>query len=531
MKDKIKATFTGADGVFLLVISLAYYFLLRQHFLVSDDAFYSFIHPEGTQKVQSLWDAIRSQQWDYYNFNGRVLVHSITQYLCGVSYGREIFFVVGTAIHALLLMGLLYVVRSQGVKSSIDKYVLATALFFLLPYYGMVVIGQISFVANYTWSACLFVWFYIIWQELKGKSVKAKSLRVCLLFLFGLIFGAWQESFTIPTAVALFCYYLLHPKQVLKENAYIYALFAGFTIGLFFEVLAPANFVRLGKEHANGGGLSVGSVIGVIKACLDSIRIMAVLASLCVGALLYGRKKLMDMIRRNGLFLLVALVNVLFTAVVAYHDQRQLYVGVLSLIVLDMLLWLCVYEHKHNRASDWTIKIATVIALLVSIVPSYAVRAEHQKAWTAAQDAYNGHPVPSGDIYKLLKKNDGNTFVFYYQEIGFLEPNMKAYFPGTEEEIIDLFADGENFKRIPETDCYAIKLNREDKTEDVKLSVTNRVSYLGKLVRLLKPHATEPSVTIGLGPNSGEFVRGQYKYVVVFLPEYDYPTVQLLEQK
>ena len=72
--ERILKKFNSADALFLAIVSIIYYVLLRQHFIASDDSFYTFIHPSTTEKVQSLWDAIRSQYWDYFNFNARPFV-------------------------------------------------------------------------------------------------------------------------------------------------------------------------------------------------------------------------------------------------------------------------------------------------------------------------------------------------------------------------------------------------------------------------------------------------------------------------
>lgn len=516
------------DAIFLAIVSIFYYFLLRQHFMVSDDLFYQWIHPLNQVKVQSLSDALLSQAWDYFNFNGRVVVHSIVQFLCGVPYGRELFFIVGTIVHAFLLIGILHVLRLNcPFCRGLDKYLIVVGLFFLMPYYGMVFIGQISFVANYTWSACLLIWFYIIYQNVRNRKIDYVRIpRIIGCLFMGLLFGAWQESFTVPVAVTLFAYYLFHPKEIFKQNIYLYMLFFGFACGFFFETLAPANFARLGKEHHEV--FSIGSVIGVIKACLDSIRIISLILLSIVGVCALGIKRSCHLFCHQWFFCLVLLFNVLFTAGVAYHDQRQLYVGVLSMIILNVILWFDVCKKLQRPSYVFSIKLLCVVALLMAFVPVYMVRKANKKAWSEAASKYKGNTIVAKDIFQLLYQYDANSFSYYYNEVGLLAPPMKAYAPISKTEVVNAMrCMRRGMVSIPGTDCYMIKIGKKEQLTDVSLEVSSRVSYLGMLLRAIHKETEKKSV-ININENHTEFIDGANRYLIVFYPSYEYPSVKLL---
>lgn len=521
---RILKKFNSADALFLAIVSIIYYVLLRQHFIASDDSFYTFIHPSTTEKVQSLWDAIRSQYWDYFNFNARPFVHTLTQWMCSVSYGRELYFIVGTFVHSWLILGLLYIIRINDIHSGVDKYVVLSSLFFLIPYYGMVVIGQISFVTNYTWSACLFVWFYITIQEIQ-KSTTFSLHKIILLAVFGFVFGAWQESFTVPTAGALFCYYVVHPRELFTQNPYKYALYGGFILGVFFQVFAPANILRLQKEQS-GGCLSLGRFINVVKACLDSIRILVLFLILIFGVILCGWKKSWRLIKRNIFFVIVAIINILFTAVVAYHDNRQLYIGVLSLILINTIVWLSAY--KVNQVANRLISGICAISLIIAFIPVYSARKSQKEAWTSAQREYKNSAVNARVLHNLLYKDNAHRFVFYYTEIGFLAPNMKVFLPDTKENIARLFPLSKpiDLKKVPDTECYAIDMPLNMPNSEVRLSVQSRTSYIGQILhRFNQTEVTDN--TICIPENYNEFAINGRKYVVFYMPSYEYPRVNL----
>ena len=122
--------FKKGDWTFIGVVSVLYYLLIRQYVQIVEDTYYSLVHPEYNRRVLSLWDAMSSQIYDYLNINGRYLVHTFTQYMCGSVYGREIYYICSTLFFSFLIIGMIVLLRRKYESAPIDKYLVLASLFF-----------------------------------------------------------------------------------------------------------------------------------------------------------------------------------------------------------------------------------------------------------------------------------------------------------------------------------------------------------------------------------------------------------------
>ena len=384
------SVFKKGDWTFIGVVSVLYYFLIRQYVQIVEDTYYSLVHPEYNRKVLSLWDAMSSQIYDYLNINGRYLVHTFTQYMCGSVHGREIYYICCTLFFSFLVIGIVFLLRQKYESTPIDKYLVVVSLFFFMPVVGRVFLGHISHVVNYLWSSTLWVWFIIIYTYLREHSNNS-VLKIILIFLFGLIFGSWQESFTIPVAVYLFCYHLYHYKDIPKLSKGLYALLIGFSIGLCIGVLAPSNFARFVYSESLLSGmakytLALKTIFG-FKFIWGGIFLLLILS-------VFKTKKMYSFLRENIFFVCMIVVNLLFTIFVTLSGVHQLVITSLSLSILLIKLVLENLNQKKMIQVNRILPIVLSCVMLILYIPIYCYRDKIEIEWEKYKE-------------DVLKSNDG----------------------------------------------------------------------------------------------------------------------------
>ena len=139
-------------GLLLLCIAAIIYGLNYFTPLASDDWNYVFIF--GTDdKIQTLWDVFKSQYYHYFEMNGRITAHIITQTADGI-LGKGVFNIANTLVFlAFLYLICLNVTPERKVypKLLLSAFVLT---FLLMPEFNMAFLW-LSGSGNYLWSAAV----------------------------------------------------------------------------------------------------------------------------------------------------------------------------------------------------------------------------------------------------------------------------------------------------------------------------------------------------------------------------------------
>ena len=553
------SVFKKGDWTFIGVVSVLYYFLIRQYVQIVDDMGYALVHPLCNRRVSSLIDAIESQMYDYMYANGRFAVHTITQYMCGASYGFELFFIFSTLAFAFLVMGLLIILRKQS-KNGIDKYLMLVSFFFCMPLVGRTFIGHIAFVVNYLWSCALFVWFYIVYERIKNENPdKCSVLKTGLLFLFGLLFGSWQESFVIPIAVYLFIYYVCHYKDIFKQNEYTYTLLTGFMIGVCVCVFAPSNFERLAQTQAESP-----NELSKYAAALRTIGSQYFISLSMIAFIVWvaiDTKAVVTHLKSNSFFYCMIAVNLSFAIFIVLTGAHQLILCSLCLSILWIKILIDYFERKKWKGRSLAIFIS--LALLILLIPIYKNRGLVKSAYEKYLDqvwACDDGCVVAKDLYVMHKILDSDNFFQRYTCIHFMtgclvdekwnkehtslmvtdgrnSDRIKLVLPDTKDNIIKGGEGilGNGVYELPECKCYVLTVNKNLPWEQSTFETQYKSSSLGrikqKVLGLLGKRKEKPVVAINIPKYPYDFIAGDYRYVIINLSPDWYSKFKLKEVK
>lgn len=392
------------DKWLLLVIGVLYYFLVRLYIGSVDDIMYSYLWTaDGIQfghPIASLADVFSSQFEHYLTMNGRFTNHVLIQYLCGMLWGREAFFILSAVCFPLLIMGLTSVARKiSGSSRNVSYEIWTTLVVFLLlcPALGNTMWANVAFTVNYLWTSTAFVWLLYTYLCVREKPVAGFASNA-LLALFAFWVGTLHEGFSLPLSGFFFIYYICQPKRFRGSVA---VLVAFYWLGTCLVAFAPANFARVtNPDYVGTEPFGIKRVVGTLIRLLRSNWMVQLLAMITL-VMLVRYKKNREQLMAHSYLWGVSVLSVLFAAVITYLGAYQLLpVALMETIMLVVaiqycnwrfvkyVLWLAivpmsllyikVYHHRQQLVDGWT-------AMIASTTPEDAVYADASALWRASR--------------------------------------------------------------------------------------------------------------------------------------------------
>lgn len=329
-------------------IFIAFYALMVFTPLFSDDWNYCLIF--GTsQRISSLSDVFVSQYHHYFLNNGRLIPHFFVQSFDGL-WGKSLFNIMNTFVFLLFIILLLRV--HNETRWRYLPIVLACILL-LFPGFNNAFLWM-SGACNYLWVAVLL----LVFCRLMERDTFKKRYYP-LLFLFGVMCGWTNEALIIGFAAGLFCYYLVHRKELTPHRV---ILFCGLILGALFLTLAPGSIHRFleGKVTA----FSVSGAVHQLIASLLAMKNLRLLPLLLLALLLLAiLKKLPVGYFSDHLIWVVAVgVSFLFVLSTGHHSAHSRFgIELFSLILILRLL-----DHYSIPRSLSAICSLIVCAVLIS---------------------------------------------------------------------------------------------------------------------------------------------------------------------
>ena len=353
----------------LIVCGLLFYLLDRFSLFINDDYYYSFISGSGLP-IDSIADVIKSQSYDYFHTNGRFIVHSIVQFFCGM-VGMDIFACINSVVFVLFLYYTLKFLVSKRATTKVNHILLVFLMLFLVSGIPYIYLNNIACAVNYLWTSCVILMFMNLYDStLDGK--KKSTLVNVMSFLFAVVVGAFQESFSIGLSGALFIYYCFNLKKLKGSILY---LVIGLWIGTCLVTLNPANLLRFGRQGGSMGESLIMQIITRVYTIILNTPILDLLILVLSVSYYKYRDKTKQFLKENCIWLWSIVINSLFVIFIAYTGAHQLTsISLFSLIVLMKFILTC-----HKSYAERYGKLVAVIAALfifVLYIPVYKYRYE-----------------------------------------------------------------------------------------------------------------------------------------------------------
>jgi hypothetical protein len=358
--------------------------LVQQYIYANDDVMYTYVRTADGRdyghRVSSLWDAILSQRYDYFVWNGRVFAHTFVQWMCGVKYGLQVFYSLSAGFFALLLVGaqknIKYINNGNG---ALLFFVVLLLVIFPSP--GKTLFGNVSFTVNYLWSSAISIWvIYLFMRVCDGSYLTGyRYWTLCILFFVASI---CHEGFSIPISAVMLAWITTNYKSCHKR---IFLLCVIYWIGTIFVSINPANVSRLFSGQVAGSQASyISRVIGVFWGLIKGNYAMVTFLFILILTVVF-RKRANNFFRKNSAFYLVAIVSLSFALFVGYVGNHQLAPMCLSLIIILVGLYVRFIKYNH-KVFNMIVNYLCIVVLLLGYFKVYQVRSELKQEWDDMHD-------------------------------------------------------------------------------------------------------------------------------------------------
>ena len=321
--------------LFVIVGTILFY--LQDRFLIRDIDDFAFstinelvVNDDGSRHlvhvnpVNSFSDAVKSQQAAYLDYNGRFIIHTLSQWFNGtkstgfVALFNSMFWAILLACFALLSFG--------RERLRVSHLVIAFAVLWLtMPNASIMMIGSITAAADYLWTSAVSLLILLLFGKICHKEEPISLPATIALAVLALIAGALQESFSIGISAALVIYGLVNRKR-LSRAAWIMIIF--YVLGTMFITFAPANFKR--------SDLLGHYIRWYVFTDLLRVPVVSLTLLLTIITMFIRPGVVIDVLKRNTIILIAILVNLAFAVLIAYTGPWQL--TCISLLCAILLL-------------------------------------------------------------------------------------------------------------------------------------------------------------------------------------------------
>lgn len=506
--------------LFIFVIIGTVLFYLQDQWLIRDIDDFSFstineytVGDDGSQyvahvnPVTSLGDAINSQKVAYVEYNGRFIIHTLSQWFNGTkSTGFVALF--NSVFWAILLA--CFVLLSYGrERLSVSRLVIAFAvLWLLMPNALVMMTGAITAAADYLWTGAANLFILLLFSKICHRERALPLLSTIGVAVVALVVGAMQESFSIGIAAGLVVYALLHRKR-LSRAAWV--LIAFYIIGTLLITLAPANFKR---SDSLGHFIRWYVFIDLLRVPVVSLTLLFTVITLFLRP-----GVVIDVFKRNTVILIAILVNLAFAVLIAYTGPWQL--TCISLLCAILLLQMGSQLITGRKTLAVIASVAAIATLAV-----YSVQYWHRHEMKLVEQAMYHDALGGKDglidlskafdvdrpfsesrfapLYRQYLRNPFETLIINDQLSGvgllskFLTKCSKpaliqALLPDSAEKIAQLFESGAKHTvgdaEAIDLYCFTITRGADESADHIEsATVRQQWQYDGKFYKLYYGH-------------------------------------------
>lgn len=246
---------------FYLIITIIFMVLLYTHsktFLSNDDLPYMFLYRTDV-RVDSIIDVLKNQFADYFNINGRIIVHSVLQTV--LMFDKNLWSVLNPL---MIILGIHFLIKIVNIKNKKTDQILSILLgitLYLLLINFKQIIYWVAGSVNYVWVFTLLI--SLVYLHQKNGFHKNKYVNILIIFILCLL----HECTMVFTIVYILGNMIIEWYQTKKFNKDYLFYIIGF-LGSLVLLLSPANQNRLVSDE-------IWNNLNLIKKLLTSIPVIS----------------------------------------------------------------------------------------------------------------------------------------------------------------------------------------------------------------------------------------------------------------
>lgn len=320
----------------------------------ADEYNYSFITWSQT-RISSLYDILQSQKLLYFNWTGRILVHSLIQILLFIP---KYFYAI---LNSLVFCAFIYLIISiSNFKHSLNKVLLSTSLIVLLiPVFGETCIW-ISGSINYLWPSVLFLLLI---------NLLNSSKKLSLILLIAFLAGVSQEIVLVGGFI-----YLLFNLFTNKFEKRFLLIFLSFLLGGILLISSPGNFLRASSSTEN-----MISTVKILKTLLGgSLFLVTIFINLNIKDSFF---KFIDYLKNKRVVYIFEIISFIFFILFLIFNFIQKspdsYILVViyqyKFVITILFLYIFIFSHALRLNGDTKIFLDSFNYLSIGLTSSLAM--------------------------------------------------------------------------------------------------------------------------------------------------------------
>lgn len=386
----------------VLLIGVGMYILNHYTTLIVDDYGYSFSRITG-HRTSGIIDILQSQYRHYFEWGGRVVVHTIAQFF--LMYDKFVFDVANTLAYLAMVL-IVYFHAIGKFKFYPLLLLLINLLFFLcMPAFGQVFLWVVG-ACNYLWGPLL-VFLYLIPYRLqysKSTPVFNNKILALLFGMLGIIAGWTNENLGLTLAFVIAVFMFLYWHEHKKVYLWCVCGLIGASIGAIALIIAPGNFVRLHVGHMEVNFFK--NIIVITKMFLQT-KFLLMPACLFLSLLVFCRKNTDYKI--VSVYVLGMLASMYAMAGAPYFADR----AKLGTLAFAVIACCNLYTNLDFTLTKIRKFIAVFLILIIGVTYSeYKIARTDIKDYKARNDAKVEHVLKEkskGNLNVIIERNYPRT--------------------------------------------------------------------------------------------------------------------------
>lgn len=386
----------------VLLIGVGMYILNHYTTLIVDDYGYSFSRITG-HRTSGIIDILQSQYRHYFEWGGRVVVHTIAQFF--LMYDKFVFDVANTLAYLAMVL-VVYFHAIGKFKFYPLLLLLINLLFFLcMPAFGQVFLWVVG-ACNYLWGPLL-VFLYLIPYRLqysKSAPVFNNKILALLFGMLGIIAGWTNENLGLTLAFVIAVFMFLYWHEHKKVYLWCVCGLIGASIGAIALIIAPGNFVRLHVGHMEVNFFK--NIIVITKMFLQT-KFLLMPACLFLSLLVFCRKNTDYKI--VSVYVLGMLASMYAMAGAPYFADR----AKLGTLAFAVIACCNLYTNLDFTLTKIRKFIAVFLILIIGVTYSeYKIARTDIKDYKARNDAKVEHVLKEkskGNLNVIIERNYPRT--------------------------------------------------------------------------------------------------------------------------
>lgn len=354
--------------------------LTSQGIYTGDDMGYMYADPRlhaGTgMRISSLSQILSTQASHFLHFNGRFLVHTLTQIFL-MEGMKPVYICLNALAGSLLWLAAGRLAGGKRFSLRVGVCMLAM-LWCLMPAPGVLWASLVAFSLNYLWPATIMAWLLVMIKESLERPSPPQGHRLLPAVMLAVLCGASQESFSLPLLGGIGFTWIITRRRPLLTIAI--ALFAGTTALL----AAPGNYA-----HADaGGGMGIAAIIHKSAAMLEATLRTPLPLALCAAIVISLRHKSLRWLTRLSPFSLILIsltICALMLGCVSFTALRQLSAPSFAAVILLGRLGIGLSGRLNKKAKN-LIAVSGSVILAIYICGALPFRAEACRRWKSVEN-------------------------------------------------------------------------------------------------------------------------------------------------